>query len=124
MKRLRMATKLALAIIPIALIALAAGALVSRNALDRADNEERASLAAEVAADAMDSLVAFSAEHALALEIAVGSAEGGLETRRAATDAARCTGDRYGRSARRSAATSAGSRSRPAATTYASSQRR
>lgn len=88
MKRLRMATKLALAIIPIALIALAAGALVSRNALDRADNEERASLAAEVAADAMDSLVAFSAEHALALEIAVGSAEGGLETRRAATDAA------------------------------------
>ena len=86
MKRLRMATKLALAIIPIGLVALAAGALVARNALDRADNEERASLAAAVAADAMDSLVAFSAEHALALDIAVGSAEGSLDERRAATD--------------------------------------
>lgn len=88
MKRLRMATKLALAIIPIGLVALAAGALVARNALDRADSEERASLAAAVAADAMDSLVAFSAEHALALDIAVGGAEGGLEGRQTATDAA------------------------------------
>jgi signal transduction histidine kinase len=88
MKRLRMATKLALAIIPIGLVALAAGALVARDALDRAESEERASLAAAVAADAMDSLVAFSAEHALALDIAVGGAEGGLETRQAATDTA------------------------------------
>ena len=88
MKRLRMATKLALAIIPIGLVALAAGALVARNALDRADSEERASLAAAVAADAMDSLVAFSAEHALALDIAVGGAEGGLASRQAATDSA------------------------------------
>jgi signal transduction histidine kinase len=88
MKRLRMATKLGLAIIPIGLVALAAGALVARNALDRADSEERASLAAAVAADAMDSLVTFSAEHALALDIAVGGAEGGLESRQTATDAA------------------------------------
>jgi HAMP domain-containing protein len=88
MKRLRMATKLALAIIPIGLVALAAGSLVARNALDRADSEERASLAAAVAADAMDSLVAFSAEHALALDIAVGGAAGGLEGRQTATDAA------------------------------------
>jgi HAMP domain-containing protein len=88
MKRLRMATKLGLAIIPIGLVALAAGALVARNALDRAESEERASLAAAVAADAMDSLVAFSAEHALALDIAVGGAEGGLEGRQTATDAA------------------------------------
>lgn len=86
MKRLRMATKLALAIIPIGLVALAAGLLVARNALDRANDEERASLAGAVAADAMDSLVAFSAEHAQALDIAVGDSETGLESRQTATD--------------------------------------
>lgn len=88
MKRLRMATKLALAIIPIALIALAAGALVARNALETAESEERASLAATVAADAMESLVAFSAEHALALEVAVGASEESLAPLEAATDEA------------------------------------
>lgn len=88
MKRLRMATKLGLAIIPIALIALAAGALVARNALERAESEERASLAAAVAADAMDSLVAFSAEHALALEVAVGASDDSLTASRTATDQA------------------------------------
>lgn len=86
MKRLRMATKLGLAIIPIALIALAAGALVAQNALERAESEERASLAAAVAADAMDSLVAFSAEHALALEVAVGTSDASLTPSQTATD--------------------------------------
>lgn len=88
MKRLRMATKLALAIIPIALIALAAGALVARNALETAESEERASLAATVAADAMESLVAFSAEHALALEVAVGTSDGSVAPLQTATDEA------------------------------------
>ncbi len=88
MKRLRMATKLGLAIVPIALIALAAGALVARNALETAESEERASLAATVAADAMDALVAFSAEHALALEVAVGASDESLTPSQNATDEA------------------------------------
>lgn len=86
MKRLRMASKLALAIVPIGLVALAAGALVARLALDRAFEEERASLAAAVAADAMDALVAFSEEHSLALDIAVGNSEGDLSRRQSTTD--------------------------------------
>ena len=88
MKRLRMATKLGLAIIPIALIALAAGALVARNALETAESEERASLAARVAADAMESLVAFSAEHAVALEVAVGTSDENVAPLQSATDEA------------------------------------
>lgn len=86
MKRLRMASKLALAIVPIGLVALAAGGLVAWNALERAADEERASIAAEVAADAMDSLVAFSTEQAMLLDTAVGNAEGSLQPRQSATD--------------------------------------
>lgn len=88
MKRLRLASKLALAIAPIALVALVAGALVSLNYLEDARSEERVSLAARVAADAMDALVAVSAEQSVTLDVALGSSDGSLDAVRNASDQA------------------------------------
>ena len=97
MKRLRLASKLALAIAPIALVALVAGALVSLNYLEDARSEERVSLAARVAADAMDALVAVSAEQSVTLDVALGSSDGSLDAvRNPATGPCRTCGIRCG----------------------------
>ncbi|HEX2153685.1 MAG TPA: ATP-binding protein [Acidimicrobiia bacterium] len=88
MKRFRLATKLALAIVPMALVALATGALVSWTFLEEARAEERVSSAARVAADAMDALVAVSAEQSRALESAVGDSDANLEAVRNRSDRA------------------------------------
>lgn len=88
MKRFRLATKLALAIVPIALVALATGALVSWTFLEEARAEERVSVAARVAADAMDALVAVSAEQAATLEVALGNSDASLEGVRDRSDSA------------------------------------
>ena len=74
MKRLRIATKLALAIVPIALVALAAGALVSWTFLEEAEAQERVSYAGAVAENAVDSLLDVSREQGAAIAAAL---EGG-----------------------------------------------
>lgn len=86
MKRFRLPTKLALAIAPIGLVALAAGAWVSWNSLEEARVEERVSYAAQVAADAMDSLVAVSTERAAMLDAAVGESTVNVDTAREASN--------------------------------------
>lgn len=88
MRRLRLATKLALAIVPIGLVALAMGAFVSWTSLQQAEAEERVSSAAQVTADAMDALVAVSSERARTVGTALGTVEGGLDSVRSASDAA------------------------------------
>ncbi len=88
MKRLRLASKLALAIVPIGLVALVTGALVSWTYLENARSEERVSLAARVAADAMDALVAVSAEQSVTLDVSLGNTDVSLEPVRDASDRA------------------------------------
>ncbi|HEX7098729.1 MAG TPA: ATP-binding protein [Acidimicrobiia bacterium] len=88
MKRLRLASKLALAIVPIGLVALVTGALVSWTYLEEARGEERVSLAARVAADAMDALVAVSAEQSVTIDAALGDTDVSLEAVRNASDRA------------------------------------
>lgn len=86
MKNLRLGTKIALAIIPIGLVALLVGGLLVQSALNLASQQERASVAAEVAASAMDAFEAFLEEQEDALGIALGRSQGNVESHQAATD--------------------------------------
>lgn len=88
MKRFRLPTKLALAIVPIGVVALVTGALVSWTFLEEARAEERVSYAARVAAEATDALVAVSAERTAVLEDAFGESTANQEARRNASDRA------------------------------------
>lgn len=85
MKRLRLATKLALAIVPIALLALATGGLFVWNGLEAAEDEGLAAQAARVAALAVDSLDDVGAEHEAALRSALGE-EVNVESLRTTVD--------------------------------------
>ncbi|HJR92877.1 MAG TPA: ATP-binding protein, partial [Acidimicrobiia bacterium] len=86
MKRFRLATKLALAIVPVLVVALAAGALVSWNFLEQARQEERVALAARVADGAMNVLIDVAAEQTLAIEVAQGTTARSLDGSRTAVD--------------------------------------
>lgn len=87
MKRFRLPTKLALAIIPIWLVALVAGASLTWTYLERARAEERVSLASRVAADAVQVLLDVGAEQAAAVEGADGGGSVGLDSVRTRVDA-------------------------------------
>jgi signal transduction histidine kinase len=86
MKRFRLATKLALAIVPVLAVALAAGALVSWNFLESARQEERVAVAARVADGAMNVLIDVAAEQTLAIDVAQGTTGRSLDPSRAAVD--------------------------------------
>lgn len=88
MKRFRLATKLAMAILPIGLVALATGALASWSFLEEARSEERVAFAGAVAVDAMNALIRVSSEQSHTLNAALGNPTANLDTARTATDAA------------------------------------
>lgn len=88
MKRFRLATKLALALVPLGLIALGAGYLLTQNFLDDAAAEERVAAASRVAVDATDLLLAVHAEQSDALAVAFGGEGVNLDARRSTVDAA------------------------------------
>jgi signal transduction histidine kinase len=81
MKRFRLPTKLALAIIPIWLVALVAGAALTWTYLEQAKAEERVSWAGRVAADAVQALLDVSAEQSASMDDAGGTGAGLSATR-------------------------------------------
>src|SRR5680860_1014764 len=87
MKRFRLATKLALAIVPIGLIALGAGYLVTQNFLNEAEAEERVAAASRVAVDAMDVLQDITTEQSAVLNAALGESGPGVESVQKRVDA-------------------------------------
>lgn len=88
MKRFRLATKLAMVIVPIGLVALIAGGLLAQSHFEQAEHEARVSLAARVAEEALDALVAVSAERSALLDAATGDAGVDTDWYRSRTDAA------------------------------------
>ena len=82
MKRLRLAQKMALAIIPIGLVALAAGGFVAWTFLERSNSQEEAAGAAIVSVEAMSTLRnVWSEEQAVALgTVSMGPVHGGVDT--------------------------------------------
>lgn len=88
MKRFRLATKLALAIVPIGLIALGAGYLVTQGFLDQAASEERVAAASRVAVDAMDVLLNVTTEQSAVLHEALGDGGPSVDASRSRVDSA------------------------------------